>query len=256
MKSFLFILSVLGILGLTRGENNVESGVYSFSKAKVEKTKTGEERLLINGPTTHLKDMEISAITLNPGKTILESNKRSNYEELIIVKDGELKITLNNESKNVGPGSVALILPENKCDLENGSSSQATYYIIKYISKLPVNMARGKTAGGSVLYDWDEIQFSPHDKGGIRNYFDRKSSMSDRIEMHVTTLFPQIKSHDPHTHEPAEIVIMMEGNTEMEIDNKLYQGSLGDIYFLGSNILHGIRNTGDKACMYMAFQWQ
>lgn len=74
--------------------------------------------------------------------------------------------------------------------------------------------------------------------------------------MHVTTLNPAIKSHEPHTHEPAEIVIMMEGTTEMEIGDGIYPGQAGDIYFLGSNIPHAIRNTGSKSCMYLAFQWE
>lgn len=67
---------------------------------------------------------------------------------------------------------------------------------------------------------------------------------------------PAIKSHEPHTHQPAEIVIMMEGTTEMEIGDGIYPGQVGDIYFLGSNIPHAIRNTGSKPCMYLAFQWE
>jgi uncharacterized cupin superfamily protein len=80
--------------------------------------------------------------------------------------------------------------------------------------------------------------------------------MSERIEMHATTLNPGIQSHVPHTHMPDEIVIMMEGSTEMEIGDGKYQGKPGDIYFLGSNIPHAIRNTGEKPCMYLAFQWE
>jgi len=49
---------------------------------------------------------------------------------------------------------------------------------------------------------------------------------------------------------------MMDGTTEMEIGNNIYPGETGDIYFLGSNILHAIRNTGDKPGMYLAFQWE
>ena len=49
---------------------------------------------------------------------------------------------------------------------------------------------------------------------------------------------------------------MMDGTTEMEIGGKIYQGEVGDIYFLGSDIHHAIRNTGNKPCMYLAFQWE
>jgi quercetin dioxygenase-like cupin family protein len=74
--------------------------------------------------------------------------------------------------------------------------------------------------------------------------------------MHATTLNPEIKSHEPHTHLPAEIVVMMKGHTEMEIGDGHYKGEVGDVYFLGSNIPHAIRNTGDEQCQYLAFQFQ
>ena len=80
--------------------------------------------------------------------------------------------------------------------------------------------------------------------------------MSERLEMHVTTLNPHITSHEPHTHLPAEIIIMMKGHTEMIIGDGLFKGEAGDVYFLGSNIPHGIRNIGDGQCMYLAFQFQ
>lgn len=115
---------------------------------------------------------------------------------------------------------------------------------------------RGTNAGGSMLLDWESLEFKLHNKGGRRNFFDRKSAMSERIEMHATTLNPGIKSHEPHTHAPAEIVIMMDGTTEMEIGDNIYPGIVGDVYFLGSNIPHAIRNTSDKSCMYLAFQWE
>jgi len=80
--------------------------------------------------------------------------------------------------------------------------------------------------------------------------------MSKRFEMHVTTLNVGIKSHEPHTHRAEEIVLMINGNTEMEIGNGLYKGTDGDLYFLGSNIPHAIKNIGTEPCMYFAIQWE
>lgn len=234
----------------------VESKVYSFSKARVEKTSSGEKRQLIDGETTHLENFEIHTTKLNPGTVPHGSQIHTDSEEIVFIKEGQIKITINGESKIMGTGSVALIMPGDEHGVANVSESQATYYIIKYKSKAPIDMERGETAGGSALMDWESIKFQPHDKGGIRRFFDRKSALSERIEMHATTLNPGIKSHEPHTHAPAEIVIMMDGTTEMEIGGNIYPGDVGDIYFLGSNIPHAIRNTGTKPCMYLAFQWE
>ncbi|MDH3651366.1 MAG: cupin domain-containing protein [Saprospiraceae bacterium] len=49
---------------------------------------------------------------------------------------------------------------------------------------------------------------------------------------------------------------MIQGSTEMEIGNEIHQTTRpGDLYFLGANVPHAIRNTGAAPCMYFAFQW-
>jgi (S)-ureidoglycine aminohydrolase len=256
MKTTAIFLTLLFFLGNETKTERVESKVYSFPNAKIEKNSSGEKRQLIDGETTHLENFEIHTTMLEPGKAPHGSQVHADSEEIIFVKEGQVEITINDESKILGPGSIALIMPDDEHGIINTSESRATYYIIRYKSKAAMNAERGKNAGGSILIDWETIKFQPHDKGGIRRFFDRKSAMSDRIEMHATTLNPGIKSHEPHTHAPAEIVIMMDGTTEMEIGNNIYPGEAGDIYFLGSNIPHAIRNTSDKPCMYLAFQWE
>ena len=256
MKTTAIFLTLLFFFGNGSKTERVESKVYSFSDAKVEKTSSGEKRQMIDGETTHLENFEIHTTMLEPGKAPHGSQVHADSEEIVFVKEGRVKITINDKSEILGPGSIALIMPGDEHGILNTSESRATYYIIRYKSKAMMDTERGKTAGGSMFFDWDTIKFQPHNKGGIRRIFDRKSAMSDRIEMHATTLNPGIKSHEPHTHGPAEIVIMMDGTTEMEIGDNIYPGKSGDIYFLGSNIPHAIRNTGDKPCMYLAFQWE
>lgn len=256
MKIFTLFLLTFGFFSNEPKLKSVESVVYSFSNVVVEKTDSGEKQNLIKGETTHLENFEIHATMLLPGKAPHGSQIHSEDEKIVFVKEGEIKITINEKSKILNAGSVALIMPGDKHGIENAGKTNATYYIIKYKSKQPVASERGKNAGGSMMLQWDSIKFTPHDKGGIRRYFDRKSSMSERIEMHVTTLNPAIKSHEPHTHAPDEIVIMMEGTTEMELGGKTFSGYAGDIFFMGSNIPHAIRNTGSKSCMYLAFQWE
>lgn len=79
--------------------------------------------------------------------------------------------------------------------------------------------------------------------------------MCPYYEMHVTNLNPGIKSHEPHTHAAAEIILMVKGKTQMEIGNQIYPAKAGDVYYAASNIPHAIRNLGDEQSMYFAFQW-
>jgi len=104
--------------------------------------------------------------------------------------------------------------------------------------------------------NWKDIKYKPHDKGGIRNFFNQETEECHRFEMHVTNLNAGIKSHEPHTHRAGEFVLVTKGNTEMEIAGKKYQGNEGDLYFLESEVSHAIKNIGTEQCQYFAFQME
>ena len=149
-----------------------------------------------------------------------------------------------------------MAMPGDPLTLSNNSDKDIYYYVFSYKSKTPVDDARGVKAGGSFIVDWNDIPFHEQDKGGVRQYFKRSTAMCDYFDMHVTTLKAGLKSHPPHTHRAAEIILMMDGDTQMQIGNGFYKGSKGDVYFVTSEILHGIQNIGSTSAMYFAIQWQ
>ena len=221
----------------------VASQVYSFPSGQ-------SDSVLMDGETMHLDNMEFTVNFMQPAskKNLTSSEK----EQMILIKEGELKITLNGDSKVVGENSVMVIMPGDKIELES-KTSEVSYYLMTYTSPKQ-DMQRGRTAGSEIL-DYSKIPYKEHDRGGIREYFHRETAMCPYYEMHMTNLNPGIKSHEPHTHVATEIVIMIEGETEMEIGNQKYLGKAGDVYFLASSVPHAIRNTGTKQTRYMAFQW-
>jgi len=80
--------------------------------------------------------------------------------------------------------------------------------------------------------------------------------MCDNYEMHITTLKQKGPSHAPHQHVDSEIILMIEGETEMNIDGKQYTAGAGDLYMIESGKMHGINNTSEKPCSYYAFRWK
>ena len=80
--------------------------------------------------------------------------------------------------------------------------------------------------------------------------------MLKRFEMHLTTLNGKIKSHEPHTHAAEENVLVVKGDTEMQIEQTHQKADVVDLIYLSSNILHAIENKGfDRPCIFV-FQWQ
>ncbi len=212
--------------------------------------------VLFEGNTRDMEWLQMNAMALGASAKANKLHVPINEEHLYIVKKGSLTIELNDSVYTLVPGSIVLLLPGEVFSVQNKIPGTCEYYVMKYRSREPVDLQRGKTPRGSFIKDWNKIAFSPHDKGGIRHYFERPTAMMKRMEMHVSTLNVGLKSHDPHTHRAAEIVLMIEGDTEMQIGGEFFKGNPGSVYYLSSNVLHAIRNIGATPATYFAFQFE
>lgn len=256
MRRIFLLYTLLCTHILVAQVSEVKSTVYQWKDLKVEKENDRERRPILKGSTRDFSDLEIHASTLAVGKAPHPGHKHADKEELVIVWKGKLKITINDRTKVVGPGSVALVLPGDEHGFENGGDEPVTYYVLVYKSTLPMDLSRGKQAGGSFILDREDIPFVEHDKGGIRRYFDKPTAMCSRFEMHVTTLKKGLKSHDPHTHRSGELLLLKRGEANMYIDGDYSDASPGALVFLESEIPHALENVGDDSCEYFAFQLQ
>ncbi|MBD0289494.1 MAG: AraC family ligand binding domain-containing protein, partial [Flavisolibacter sp.] len=212
--------------------------------------------ILFEGKAYDLEWIQMSAHEIRPSKTKANVEVPVNEEHLMIIKSGNLSISINNATYSIDTGSVALLMPGEKFALQNLSNQSCKYYVMKYRSKSAKDVERGKTLGGSLVKDWNKIEFKSHDKGGRRDFFERPTAMCKRMEIHVTTLKESLKSHDPHTHKAEEIILVTEGKTEMQIGDQFYKGGEGSIYYLGSNVPHALQNIGRQNCTYFAIQFE
>jgi (S)-ureidoglycine aminohydrolase len=228
----------------------------------VEKTATGFKRTIVKGIGTDFKSMEVDAITLEKDKTEAETPS-ADTEEMVIVKDGKLEITLNGKAQNAGRGSVAIIMPGDSRSFKNVADGQATYYVLHYKSKEPLDMERAKKSGGSFVMDWNDVKVVPRDdgKGETRSFFTKSTAMGKRLEVHATVLKPSQTSHAPHHHRAEELVVMLHGRVRMylgpgEKDGRTRNATDGDVVYLVSNEYHGLSNDGDEPASYIAFQFE
>ncbi len=241
---------------LTAQQDSVKAGVYEWQSPIKEVQDNIRSAVLFEGSTRDMEWLQMNAMALSASAKANKLHVPINEEHLYIVKKGLLTIELNDSVYTLTPGSIALLLPEEQFSIQAENRGACEYYVMKYRSREPIDLHKGKVSGGSFIKDWNKISFSPHDKGGIRRYFERPTAMMKRMEMHVSTLNAGLKSHDPHAHRAAEIVLMIEGDTEMQIGEGVYKGKPGSVYYLSSNILHAIRNIGAAPATYFAFQFE
>lgn len=256
ITKFMAIIILLFTTVLTAQHNAVESKVYYWKSQDPDKNIHLNNRLILEGSTTKLEFLQIHAASVDPGKYVHLNYILDVNEILIIIKEGQLKFRVKEDEKILGPGSVALIYPGEKYKAENTGDTTAIFYIMQYRSKAADKIDRGLIAEESFMIAWDDLTFMPHDRGGIRQYFERATAMLERFEMHVTTLNGNIKSHEPHIHRTEEIVLMINGNAQLQIGESYYDASAGDLIFLDSDIPHALQSVGRDSCMYFAFQWE
>lgn len=235
--------------------SEVKSGVYKWADLPVKKGVQREGRKIMEGSSPHFSFLEVHATTQEKGAKPAPPHTQEDIEEVIIVKEGLMKMTMDGESHVLPAGSVILIPPLVEQSLQNVGDGPLTYYVMMFKSKAKTDIERGKNAGGAMFINYDDLEFQPSKKGGKIVYLRRPTAMCEEFEMHVTQLDKKGPSHSPHSHVDSEMILVIDGETQMNIAGNTYSGKAGDLYFMKSNEFHGISNVGDKPCRYFAFRW-
>jgi len=256
MKLIILILLQSLVLNAFSQLQPVASGVYHLQDLAVKKEEGRESRRIMEGTTNEFEYFEIHLTTQQKGAKPKPAHAVKDGEELIIIKEGTMKLVVGDRTAELNAGSIALIPPQVMQSNENIGDGPLSYYVLKFRSKKPVNMLRSDSAGGTLLINDDTLKVVTVAKGATIKYFDRATAMCDNYEMHVTKLIHKGPSHAPHEHLATEIILITEGSVEMTIDGKTSVGSAGDLFIVESGLMHGVANAEEKPCSYFAFKWR
>jgi (S)-ureidoglycine aminohydrolase len=240
---------------LSAQQDSLQAHVYILAQLPVVKDSSRQRVQIMDGSTVLLSNLEAHLTILQPGQAAHPPHTHTNTEELIIVKEGLVKVTIKGQSKLLSAGGLALSLPGDEHGAVNAGTAIASYYVIKYTKPI-INAERGQSNGGSVLMDWPEPVVKATEKGERRDFFIKPTALFEKFDMHVTTLNKGEVSHPPHTHRQEEIIIVKNGKVTMQIGDKFYPAAAGDIIFLSSGVPHALQNAGNESTTYFAFQWQ
>jgi (S)-ureidoglycine aminohydrolase len=223
----------------------VAGGVYPWPK--LNEGESSQD--LFSGKTNVLDYLSMSASSIKKEKdmTIRVPNDE---EHLLLIKSGQMEIQIADSAFQIGLGSVALIKSDDVYRIQTIGEGSSQYHIMKYRGKILNDFTFQ-----SFVMDWSKLKFNPHDRGGVRPYFDKPTTMVKRFEMHATTLNEGLMSHQPHTHGAEEIILVLEGEVEMLIGENTFKGKKGDVFFVPTKAPHNLKNIGKGQCSYFAYQW-
>jgi len=237
----------------------LRSTVFPFAALKVQPTPVGTFRRVSDNPTVSLRRLECHVTTLNPGKMSHPPHQHP-QEEFIILQAGTLDVFINGKVSRIGPGSMFFFASYDWHNVTNVGDSPALYYVFNVttdatadVQKKPAAEWEPATTLHSTVFSWPDLKAQATASGERRNIVDSATVTCRRFEAHVTTLRPgQIGG--PGQHPDDAIILVKEGDVEIESAGTKRRASAGDIGFIASNEPHSIRNVGTGVASYYAIQ--
>jgi quercetin dioxygenase-like cupin family protein len=87
-----------------------------------------------------------------------------------------------------------------------------------------------------------------------RSLVDTLTAILSKLEMHETTLAPGQSPHPPHRHAHEELMVVRTGVVEVLQGTKTRLARAGDVIFMASNELHGLKNTSRENTTYLVIR--
>ena len=109
------------------------STTFDWTKMEARATKVGSVRQVCRNATATLDELECHITTLNAGQSPHPPHKHAD-EEVVILKEGTLEVTLGDRTEVVGPGSVIFQASNQMHSVKNIGTTPAIYHVIKWNS--------------------------------------------------------------------------------------------------------------------------
>ena len=110
MKITLLAISIIIASTLKAQTDSLSSGVYNLDSIRAKNIAGSLAKPRFQGSTRDLATLSYHTSILEAGKTDHPLRALDDLEELIMVKDGQLTININDINKTLGPESIALIV--------------------------------------------------------------------------------------------------------------------------------------------------
>jgi mannose-6-phosphate isomerase-like protein (cupin superfamily) len=123
--------SLLGSSALQAQEaQHVPSKVYEFDKLAVRHTNTVDYRAIVDGKTVDGCKFSVHESALSPNQEPHPPHHH-NGEEMFLMIDGTLEVTINGKASQIAKGSVAFIGSGDQHGIRNVGTTPAKYFVIE-----------------------------------------------------------------------------------------------------------------------------
>jgi len=234
------------------------STIVDWDSLRFRASPVGLYCAVFDEPTPTLEKIEVHVTTLKPGMAS-HSPHHHPWEEMLLVKEGQLEVSMNGRKEEAGPGALVFIASNDAHNVTNVGVVPATYYVINYVTDL-VHTVRDQPAAqwapagmlSSRVVDCDSLPAPVG--GGHRVAFDSPTVTFKRLESHVTVLDPGAVTPPRHRDPADELFFVKSGLLEVTLNGVSSRIGPGSFYYVAPNDERTMRNIGAATCAYQVIK--
>lgn len=117
-------------------QSTLKSGMYRFEDLSSQKQENATFRPILDGLTRSGARVDVHEVFLLPGSSPHHAH-RHQQEELFLISEGEVEVTINGKTTKLGPGSAAYAASEDEHQIQNVGTRPAQYFEVILDAKGP-----------------------------------------------------------------------------------------------------------------------
>ncbi len=111
-------------------EKHLGASIFDWEKLAVKPTANGERRDVFDKPTATFASFECHITTIKAGEAP-HAPHHHGEEEILLLKEGQLDVTINGKTTRIGPGSIVFASSNDEHGWRNTGTTAATYYVLR-----------------------------------------------------------------------------------------------------------------------------
>lgn len=251
---------VLNAYAAPRDPTILTSTFVDWDSLNPRTTAVGQSRPVFDNPTQTLEKLEVHITTLLPGMASHPIHHHA-WEEMLLLKEGQLDASINGRKLHAGPGSLLFFASHDPHNVTNTGATPATYYVINFVTGLSLaasgrpavqQAVPGKLASG--VYDCGAQPITPTPTGSRSVCLSSPTLTFLALESHITTLNPGQSTAKDILDANDEIVILKTGTVEITVNGVASRMQAGSMLYWAPNVKRTLRNLGTTPASYQVFR--
>ncbi len=117
--------------GMAEQKGVLTSEVFTYDKLLVKESNGHQTRAILSGELHNGCYIEVHQTRLPPG-AMPHPPHHHVHEEMFLIREGTLEITVNGQTAHLGPGSVGFVGSNDEHGIRNIGTTPAEYFVIAF----------------------------------------------------------------------------------------------------------------------------